>query len=157
MPLSEVSAANLRHIVMDAYQRMIDGMAATFSCRRRCAELALDEDTPDSDLREGRGNKLCLVCCSPIDGDHAAVPMPCCKQDEIHKDCLDSWLSLNSTCIFCRAHVLEDKNVEGLPCDNFDVGANPARESDDEEETKYPTTSILTMGLAALSYLLYFS
>ena len=49
--------------------------------------------------------KECYICYEPFEESHIVYRLPCGGHHIFHKHCIDKWVTINSTCPYCRDHV----------------------------------------------------
>lgn len=53
--------------------------------------------------------KECYICYDPFEENHIVYKVPCRGKHIFHKDCIDRWVQVNSSCPYCRDPIsLED-------------------------------------------------
>lgn len=49
--------------------------------------------------------KECYICYEPFEESHTVYRLPCGGHHIFHKHCIDKWVTINSTCPYCRDHI----------------------------------------------------
>jgi hypothetical protein len=49
----------------------------------------------------------CPVCYNTLNEENETRKCPECE-NAVHKDCLDKWLNVNKTCVFCRSDIFKE-------------------------------------------------
>lgn len=57
--------------------------------------------------------KECYICYEPFEENHIVYKVPCNGNHIFHKDCIDKWVTLNSSCPYCRDPIDLD-NITGF-------------------------------------------
>lgn len=82
------------------------------------------------DLKIGKGTLECAVCLNEFEDEEKLRLLPKCNH-VFHPDCIDSWLSLHTTCPVCRADVTldsEEISIESPYSNDFSDEPNPTSE-----------------------------
>ncbi|KAK8681706.1 hypothetical protein V6N13_054108 [Hibiscus sabdariffa] len=78
----------------------------------------------------GKDTLECAVCLNEFEDDETLRMIPTCSH-VFHPDCIDAWLSSNSTCPVCRANLVPDPD-ETVTC----AAMVQVNDSDSEHETR---------------------
>jgi hypothetical protein len=102
--LETVTEATIRHVVMDRF---------AFLLRLHAEDL----NVPDYSTQSAQDEvERCIICTEAITDEFLGVDdMPCCRNNCVHKFCLETWAQCSSTCIFCTKSLTYSADSETKP------------------------------------------